>query len=125
LDEITKLCYETKLNKVKRAAGFQLVPYLCGNGGILKAETCMLLPATISVELLISQANALDFTGQIDATFNIRQKPVWVFHGTEDTTVFPGSGRRIETMYKHYGANVRSVFNVAAEHGQVNGSVLK
>jgi hypothetical protein len=78
----------------------------------------MLLPATINLNALITEITYLTLTLQIDNPSNMNGKRVWVFHGTEDTTVYPASGRNIEKLYKYYGANVQSKFDMAAEHGQ-------
>lgn len=63
---------------------------MCASGGLVAAESCMLFPATINVNGLISQATILANTGQIDATRNIQGDRVYIYHGQSDITVYPG-----------------------------------
>lgn len=67
-----------------------LVPYMCGYGGIAYATECMETPALVNVQRLIIEANTEAAAGNIDATSNILDSKVYIFHGTEDTTVRPG-----------------------------------
>ena len=63
---------------------------MCGFGGLVAATTCMSTPLLVNVPFLISEANSLAAAGNIDPTSNIRDSPVFIFHGQEDTVVFPG-----------------------------------
>jgi len=93
------------------------LPYNCASTGLAGATLCMSFPAAVNVNVLITQANAFAATNHIDPTSNIRGDRVFIFHGTADSTILPGSGRNIETMYNHFGAQVRSEFSIPAQHG--------
>jgi len=97
-------------------------PYLCGLGG-LSAATCMLLPNTVSTLWLIAQANTLAGLGQIDRTSNIRGDQVYIFAGTEDTVVKQAGGIKLEAMYRNYGANITTKYDIGAEHGQPTDNI--
>jgi len=95
------------------------LPYNCAAGlvGLVAATMCMSFPVQTNVNTLIAQANAHANNGMIDPVANLRGDPVFIFHGTADTTVNPGNGRHIETMYTHFGGVIRTQFNIAASHG--------
>jgi hypothetical protein len=63
---------------------------MCGFGGLMAATTCMLTPSLVNNAFLISEANSLSATGQIDSTSNIMNDRVYIYHGSKDSTVFPG-----------------------------------
>lgn len=92
---------------------------MCGHAGLSGALGCMNTPALVNVNRLISETSRLESQGSIDSTANILGRKVYVYHGSEDSTVLPGSGRNIEQMYKHYGADIMTEFSIPAEHGQV------
>ncbi|XP_037037869.1 uncharacterized protein LOC119075507 [Bradysia coprophila] len=93
------------------------LPYNCASGGLVAATMCMSLPNTVNVNNLISQANTHASNNMIDPTSNLRGDRVFIFHGTVDSTVLPASGRNVETMYRHFGGQIRSEFSIAASHG--------
>jgi predicted esterase len=67
-----------------------IVPFACAEGGLTSANLCMYSPATIDVNKLIQRINSLAASGDLDDTNNLRGDPVFIFHGTKDTTVNPG-----------------------------------
>jgi len=93
------------------------LPYNCASTGLIGATMCMSFPNSVNVNTLITQANSFAATNQIDPTSNIRGDRVYIFHGTVDSTVLPASGRNVETMYNHFGAQIRSQFSIGAQHG--------
>ncbi|CAL8131438.1 unnamed protein product [Orchesella dallaii] len=97
---------------------FAGVPYMCGYGGLAAATTCMSTPALVNVAWLITEANSVAAAGNIDSTANVRGSKVYIFHGSEDSTVRPGSGPNIRQMYQNYGAQIHTEFSIPAEHGQ-------
>ncbi|OXA64238.1 uncharacterized protein LOC110862464 [Folsomia candida] len=103
---------------VKGAGIFAGGPYLCGYGGPVDAAACMLTPSLVSVPWLISEANILAAANQIDPVRNLADSKVYIFHGFLDSVVDPLGGRKIETMYQHYGANIGHEFDIGAGHGQ-------
>lgn len=66
------------------------VAYRCANGGLVSANMCMISPLITNVNNLITQANSLAASGQIDPVSNLNGDRVFIFHGTMDFTVVPG-----------------------------------
>jgi len=64
-----------------------LGPNLCGRKGLAASSVCMLTPNLIDVDGLISATNDLAATGDIDPVSHINGTRVYIFHGSEDTTV--------------------------------------
>ncbi|XP_037045323.1 uncharacterized protein LOC119080854 [Bradysia coprophila] len=93
------------------------VPNYCGIGGLAAANLCMSNPSSVNVNFLITQTNGLAASNLIDPVANIRGDRVFIFHGTQDSTILPASGRNVQTMYNHYGANILTEFSIPAEHG--------
>ncbi|KAJ6639883.1 hypothetical protein Bhyg_12630 [Pseudolycoriella hygida] len=93
------------------------VPYNCAAGGLVAATMCMTMPAATNVNTLITQTNQRHSNGQIDSPANIRGDRVFIFHGTRDTTVMPGNGVHVQTMYTHFGAQIATEFTLPASHG--------
>lgn len=67
------------------------VPFYCGIGGLVAANLCMSSPSSVNVNFLITQANTLAATNLIDPVGNIRDDRVFIFHGTQDSTILPGT----------------------------------
>jgi len=93
------------------------LPYNCASAGLVGATMCMSFPALTNVNTLINQANTHAANGNIDPVSNLRGDPVFIFHGSSDSTVLPANGRNAEQMYTHFGGNIRSEFGIAASHG--------
>jgi hypothetical protein len=54
----------------------------------------MSLPAQISVADLITETNEYASSGDVDPTTNMRNDRVFIFAGTQDSTVVPGTYTR-------------------------------
>lgn len=91
---------------------------MCGWGGLTAAYTCMDTPLLVNVPWLITEISSVANAGNIDSTANIKNSKVFIFHGTDDSTVRPASGPNTERMYRHYGAQIKTKFDLKAEHGQ-------
>ena len=90
----------------------------CSMGDYNKTlSDCVTSPLLIDVDTLISKVDEMVGEGLLDHTDNIRSRPVYIFHGTQDTTVLPEVGKKAETMYKHYGADLKTEYSIEAEHG--------
>jgi len=79
---------------------------------------CMSTPANIKLPNLIAKADANSKAGKIDSTTNLKDSKVFIFAGTQDTTVKPDVGRKGEEMYEHYGADITTEYGLAAVHAQ-------
>lgn len=66
------------------------VPFYCGIGGLAAATLCMSSPTAVNVNFLITQTNGLAASNFIDPVANIQNDRVFIFHGTQDSTVLPG-----------------------------------
>lgn len=83
-------------------------PYYCAHGSVTTAlNACMNYPAYVLVPNLISQTTTYASQGVIDPTSNMANHRVYLFHGTRDSTVNPGTACRclfstkIEYDYKN------------------------
>jgi len=52
----------------------------------------------------------------IDPLTNLKDSKVFIFAGTKDTTVNPDVGRKGEDLYRHYGANIKTKYDLVAAH---------
>ncbi|ODM95164.1 Poly(3-hydroxyalkanoate) depolymerase C [Orchesella cincta] len=103
-------------SKFLGAGMFSGVPYMCGNN--YSTRMCTTSPALVDVDGLIIEADSLAVAGKIDSTSNIRGSKVFIFHGSKDARVLPGSGTNIKKMYEHYGANIHTEFGIPSGHWQ-------
>lgn len=78
-------------------------------------------PFLTSVPTLITRTDNHEKAGSIDPTSNMAGDRVYVFHGTQDSTVDPKNGEQIVTYYENYLSNsdINTEFTIAAEHCQV------
>ena len=93
-------------------------PFYCAEDNVMIAQTsCMKTPGLISLLELetITQSTYLT-THTIDNPSNLKHQPVWLFSGTSDTEVVQGVEDKLQDYYKHYGANIKYINNMAAEH---------
>lgn len=92
--------------------------YSCAEG---KPETaagiCMKNPANLRVETYINLANSNFQKGLIDNPSNLVQQRVFILNGTEDKTVLPEAGLKLEEFYQHFHANPRTEFQIKMGHG--------
>ena len=90
----------------------------CAMGDQNKAlMNCMSSPILINVDTLIKKVDGLEAEGLLDSTENLRDSPVYIFHGKKDSTVQQAVGKKGETMYEHYGVNLKTEYSINAEHG--------
>jgi len=103
-------------SQVKGAGIFASVPYMCGFGGLAAATTCMTTPALVNVPFLIGEIGVLQSRQDIDHTSNVAGSRVFIYHGSRDSVVAPGSGTNVERMYDHFGAYIRAKTDIASNH---------
>jgi len=78
----------------------------------------MVAPELISVdELELATSYAFDL-GVIDNPSNLQNQKVWLYSGTEDTTVYPGVVQALQQYYSAYvsTSNIETVFNISSVH---------
>jgi hypothetical protein len=91
-------------------------PFYCGGNGLTTA-LCMTGPsAYISVPTLESKIKSYFSLGSIDNPSNILNDPVYVFSGKYDSVASPAVVKLNEKLYSRLGANVKTNFDMAAEH---------
>ncbi|CAC5419973.1 unnamed protein product [Mytilus coruscus] len=96
------------------------VPFACSGGNLVGALACMQTPNLESVSSFERLTSSGAFLGNVDSTYHMRHDKVYIFAGQSDSVVKPGNGPNIQRYYNHYTlhSNVKTVFNINAEHGQ-------
>ena len=91
-------------------------PYYCaGNGWTM--TVCMTGPAAyISVSALQLAIDSYVVSGTIDDPSSISNDSVYVFSGQYDSVVYPGIVKLNEKVYSQLGANVKTNFDMEANH---------
>lgn len=92
--------------------------YSCAEGKLDTATNiCMKNPANLDVKTYINLANSNFQKGLIDNPTNLAQQRVFILNGTEDKTVLPVAGLKLEEFYKHFHVNPRTEFQIKMGHG--------
>ena len=92
-------------------------PYNCSQGSINTAIGPCLSGGDIDVDALIDSVAASDAGGRIDATANLADDAVWVFHGTLDDVVNEDLTAATAAFYEPLAGSVHYVDNIEAVHG--------
>jgi poly(3-hydroxybutyrate) depolymerase len=91
-------------------------PYYCAGNGMTMV-LCMTGPsAYISTTALQQTIKTYALTGSIDDPATIINDPVYVFSGKYDSVVYPGTVKLNEDLYSRFGANVKTNFDMSANH---------
>jgi poly(3-hydroxybutyrate) depolymerase len=91
-------------------------PYYCAGNGMTMV-LCMTGPsAYISTTALQQTIKTYALTGSIDDPATIINDPVYVFSGKLDSVVHPGTVKVNEDLYSRFGANVKTNFDMSANH---------
>ena len=93
-------------------------PFYCAQFDVAIAlSSCMNKPKLISdTELEAITKTTYVTTKTIDNPDNLKDQKVWLFSGTKDTEVYQGVMDKVQGYYKHYGADIKYVNDLAAEH---------
>ena len=67
------------------------VPNGCAKGSLSSALNCMSSPILTNVGTLVTRTNNYASSGKIDATSNMANDKVYIFHGTSDSVVSHGT----------------------------------
>lgn len=95
-------------------------PFWCAQGNTSTAlTTCMSSPLMLNVETLNTKAKALAKSKDIDDLSNLSGSKVYVFSGTKDDVVKPDVVKGLQKQYQGFGATVKSVYDVQAEHAYI------
>lgn len=96
-------------------------PYHCAQGSLITAElACMYNIQSRQLSSLEQTARSRSSSGTIDNVAGLAGHPVYVFHGTADTTVNVASSNDLVQFYKDFGANVRYDNTTPAAHSWVS-----
>jgi poly(3-hydroxybutyrate) depolymerase len=101
-------------------------PFHCAENWTLHAlGRCMKWPAGIPTAKLIATTEAWAAQGQIDPTGSLRRSRVYLFSGTEDSTVKPGVVDALARYYAHWVPERQRLHkrDIAAGHGMVTDGV--
>jgi poly(3-hydroxybutyrate) depolymerase len=94
--------------------------YYCALGNVITALTACGGEGLYASTLAASETylNAQSAAGTIDDVRNLREQPVYLWSGTQDTVVKQAEMNDLQTEYKHYGADIVKYDNAfAAQHG--------
>ncbi len=105
----------------KGAGMFAGGPYHCALGSLTTAQlACMYAVQDRQLATLEQTARTRASQGSVDDVANLSGQPVYVFHGTADTTVSAGSSNDLVKFYKDFGANVLYDSTTPAAHSWVS-----
>ena len=105
----------------KGAAIFSAGPYYCAQDGIIQALlACTNTFLSDQLASLEQDASTWSSQGLIDPISKLSGQPVWVFHGTNDTTVRASVTDDLVSFYRHFGANVTVSSATPAGHAWVS-----
>lgn len=97
-------------------------PFDCAQGSLSTAiGPCMANRSPIPVDSLVGITDRWAASGAIDPTANLARSKVYLFSGSQDTTVRPGVMDSLDAYYAHYipPANLVYKRDIAAEHAMV------
>lgn len=106
--------------RIKGAAVFSAGPYYCAQNSATQAlYACAdnIYPDYLST--LEADASAWSGYGWIDPIGNLAGQPVYVFHGSNDTSVRTSVANDLVAFYQHFGASVQYDNGSAAGHAWV------
>ena len=110
------LAFSSKISGCGIVAG---PPYYCAQGSMMSAiGACMNGPATsVSATSIQNKLKSYVTGGSADDTSNVKDDPIYIFTGTNDRTVIPGVVKINEQIYSSLGANIKTKYDLAANHG--------
>jgi len=97
-------------------------PYYCAENSIFKAlGQCMSKPSEIDVSKLIALTNKWSNDKEIDPIINLKSSKVYLFSGTQDSTVKPAVVDSLNAYYEYF-VNPKNIIyqnNLPAEHAMI------
>jgi|SRR5580692_8743242 poly(3-hydroxybutyrate) depolymerase len=97
-------------------------PYYCAQGSINSAVGYCESGSGIPLQTLIDYTNAQAASGKIDPTTHIANKPIYMFSGTNDTTVHQAVMNTLQQYYETYTSSSNIAYNqsMPAAHGWIS-----
>src|ERR1700720_2054565 len=86
-------------------------PYYCAQGSVNTAQGYCESGSGIPLQTLIDYTNYQAANGTIDPTSNIANKPIYMFSGTNDTTVHQGVMNTLQQYYATYTSSSNIAYN--------------
>lgn len=104
-------------DQIKGVASIAGGIYGCSEGKTDTATNiCMKDPASLKPETYEKLADNNFKKGLIDNPANLAQQRVFILNGTEDTTVMPEAGKKLEEFYKSFNNQPRTEFAIKMGH---------
>eukprot|EP00730_Choanoeca_flexa_P004729 TRINITY_DN11786_c0_g2_i2.p1 TRINITY_DN11786_c0_g2~~TRINITY_DN11786_c0_g2_i2.p1 ORF type:complete len:351 (+),score=85.56 TRINITY_DN11786_c0_g2_i2:49-1101(+) len=95
-------------------------PYYCSKGQETEAITvCLNEPQLIDVDGLYLATSRFVSQGDIDTTDNMANDNIYLYSGTADHVVNPGTMHKLETYYRHYvtKGQITTEYGIHSAHG--------
>lgn len=106
--------------KIKGTAIFGAGPYYCAQNNVNQAlYGCMDTIYPTNLSTLKSKASEWSSYGWIDPVSNLSGRPIYIYHGTNDTTVKTSVSNDGGAFYQNFGASVTYNNSSAAGHAWV------
>ncbi len=78
---------------------------------------CMQNPEFVDLDNLIEETLQFAENQEIDSTDNLEDSKVFYWHGTEDPSIYPYSGKNVENFYKAFNVDLKAELEMVAGHG--------
>jgi poly(3-hydroxybutyrate) depolymerase len=93
-------------------------PYYCAKGELTRGLGVCVKGGDLGLDALLEYARAVAAAGQIDDPANLRDDPVWLFHGSKDIAVHLDSTHAARDFYTAFKSRIAAVVeDVPAAHG--------
>jgi len=100
------------------------IPYYCAQDSVLLAASCMQQPASILVTTLVAATKYAYTVHSIDSPALLASSKVYLYSGTKDTVVNPGTMVKLQAYYQNFipNSNIKTVFNIPSEHAFITNN---
>jgi poly(3-hydroxybutyrate) depolymerase len=104
---------------IKGVGAIASPPYYCAQGQLSSAMMCMYSPLVVNLDQLVSTAKSYEIAGKIDPLSNLAKQNAYIFSGTKDTIVAPGSVQKAIQFYEKFNTDMKVVTNIPAQHAWI------
>jgi poly(3-hydroxybutyrate) depolymerase len=106
---------------IKGVGAIAAPPYYCAQGGLTGAMMCMFSPLIVNLEALVAKAKSYESSGLIDPLSGLKDGKAYIFSGTKDTVVAPGTVQKSILFYERFTdkSNIKTVMNIPAQHSWI------
>ncbi|WP_041540071.1 extracellular catalytic domain type 2 short-chain-length polyhydroxyalkanoate depolymerase [Catenulispora acidiphila] len=107
-------------SRIKGTAVFGAGPYYCAENNAAEAlYGCAANTYPDYLSTLEADASLWSAYGWIDPISHLSGRPVWVYHGSQDTAIAASVSKDGASFFSHFGAHVTSVTGTGAGHAWV------